>query len=52
MDVLAAYWDVGSFRGAAEICGTTHKTVRRRIVEAHEARMRSCMPRSSPITSS
>jgi hypothetical protein len=27
---------VGSFRGAAKICGTTHKTVRR-IVEAHEA---------------
>ena len=36
MDVLAAYREVGSFRGAATICGTTHKTVRR-IVEAHEA---------------
>ena len=36
MDVLAAYREVGSFRGAAVICGTTHKTVRR-IVEAHEA---------------
>jgi hypothetical protein len=36
MDVIAAYRDVGSYRGAAEICGTTHKTVRR-IVEAHEA---------------
>ena len=36
MDVLAAYREVGSFRGAAAICGTTHKTVRR-IVEAHEA---------------
>ena len=36
MDVLAAYREVGSYRGAAEICGTTHKTVRR-IVEAHEA---------------
>ncbi|MGH3339488.1 MAG: helix-turn-helix domain-containing protein, partial [Propionibacteriaceae bacterium] len=36
MDVLAAYRDVGSYRGAAEICGTTHKTVRR-IIEAHEA---------------
>ena len=35
MDVIAAYRDVGSFRGAAEICGTTHKTVRR-IIEAHE----------------
>ncbi len=36
MDVLAAYREVGSYRGAAAICGTTHKTVRR-IVEAHEA---------------
>jgi transposase len=36
MDVLAAYREVGSFRGAAEICGTTHKTVKR-IVERHNA---------------
>jgi transposase len=36
MDILAAYREVGSYRGAAAICGTTHKTVRR-IVEAHEA---------------
>ena len=39
MDVIAAYRDVGSYRGAAEICGTTHKTVRR-IIEAHEAGQR------------
>ena len=36
MDVIAAYRDVGSYRGAAEICGTTHKTVKR-IVEAQQA---------------
>ncbi|MGH3926565.1 MAG: IS21 family transposase, partial [Pseudonocardiaceae bacterium] len=36
MDVIAAFRDVGSYRGAAAICGTTHKTVRR-IIEAHEA---------------
>jgi len=36
MDILAAYREVGSYRGAAVICGTTHKTVRR-VVEAHEA---------------
>jgi hypothetical protein len=36
MDVLAAYREVGSYRGAAVICGTTHKTVRR-IVDRHEA---------------
>jgi hypothetical protein len=34
MDVLAAYWEVGTYRGAAVICGTTHKTVKR-IVERH-----------------
>ena len=33
MDVIAAYRDVGTYRGAAAICGTTHKTVRR-IIEA------------------
>jgi transposase len=36
MDVIAAYQQVGSYRGAATICGTTHKTVRR-IVEAQLA---------------
>jgi hypothetical protein len=36
MDVLAAYGEVGSYRGAAEICGTRHKTVKR-IVERHNA---------------
>jgi transposase len=34
MDILAAYQEVGSYRGAAELCGTTHKTVRR-VVERH-----------------
>jgi transposase len=36
MDILAAYREVGSYRGAAAMCGTTHKTVRR-VVEAHGA---------------
>jgi transposase len=36
MDVLAAYREVGSYRGAAQMCGTTHKTVKR-IVERHNA---------------
>ncbi len=36
MDVIAAYRDVGSYRGAAAICNTTHKTVKR-IVEQHNA---------------
>jgi transposase len=36
MDVISAYRDVGTYRGAAVICGTTHKTVKR-IIELHEA---------------
>lgn len=35
MDINAAYREVGTYRGAAEICGTTHKTVKR-VVEAAE----------------
>ena len=34
MDVIAAYQQVGSFRGAAELCGTTHKTVKRIVTVA------------------
>lgn len=36
MDIVAAYQLVGTYRGAAEICGTTHKTVRR-VIERVEA---------------
>ena len=36
MDVISAYQQVGTYRGAAEICGTTHKTVRR-VIERAEA---------------
>ena len=36
MDIISAYREVGSYRGAAEICATTHKTVRR-VVERAEA---------------
>jgi transposase len=43
MDVIAAYRDVGTYRGAAVICGTTHKTVRR-VVEAHEAASNGVVP--------
>jgi hypothetical protein len=37
MDIVAAYQQVGTYRGAAEICGTTHKTVRRVIERAQGA---------------
>ena len=36
MNIIAAYQQVGTYRGAAEICGTTHKTVRR-VIERAEA---------------
>jgi transposase len=36
MDIIAAYREAGTFRGAAEMTGTTHKTVRR-VIARHEA---------------
>ena len=36
MNIISTYWEVGTFRGAAELCGTTHKTVKR-VVERAEA---------------
>jgi transposase len=36
MDIIAAYREAGSYRGAAAISGTTHKTVRR-VIARHEA---------------
>ena len=32
MDIESAYREVGTFRGAAEICSTTPKTVRRVVL--------------------
>lgn len=36
MDIIAAYREVGTYRGAAAACNTTHKTVKR-VIERHEA---------------
>lgn len=36
MDVVSAYRDVGSYRGAAEVCGVDPKTVKRKVL-AYEA---------------
>ena len=36
MDIVAAFGQVGTYRGAAALCGTTHKTVRR-VIEDHGA---------------
>ncbi len=47
MDVITAYREVGSYRGAAAICGTTHKTVKR-IIARHEAGGRRPVRASRP----
>jgi len=31
LDIVTAYREVGTYRGAAEICGVTHKTVKRTV---------------------
>jgi transposase len=36
MDIISAYRETGTYRGAAAICGTTPKTVRR-VIARHEA---------------
>ncbi len=36
LNVITAYREVGTYRGAAVMCGVTHKTVRR-ILEADRA---------------
>src|SRR5690348_1001720 len=36
MDIIAAYREAGTYRGAALVTGTTHKTVRR-VIARHEA---------------
>ncbi len=36
MDIISAYREVGTYRGAAQVTGTTHKTVKR-VIDRHEA---------------
>ena len=36
MDIISAYREVGTYRGAAEVTGTTHRTVKR-VIARHEA---------------
>jgi transposase len=55
MDIISASQQVGSYRAAAELCGTTHKTVKRvvekfetggtppaRVERAHRSRRLAC----------
>ena len=44
MDIINAYRELGCYRAAAELCGTTHKTVRR-IVERQQGAPRPERPR-------
>ncbi len=44
MDIINAYRELGSYRAAAKLCGTTHKTVRR-VVERQEGAARPERPR-------
>ncbi len=37
LDILSAYAELGSYRATAELCGTTHKTVRRVVERRSEA---------------
>lgn len=45
LDILSAYRDLGSYRAAAALCGTTHKTVRR-VVERRSGEPPEHPPRS------
>jgi len=36
MDIIAAYREVGSYRGAAAMCNTTHRTVKRAVRQREE----------------
>jgi hypothetical protein len=44
LEIINAYRELGSYRAAAELCGTTHKTVRR-IVERQQGAARPERPR-------
>lgn len=37
MDMTSAFREVGSYRGAAKICGTTHRTVKKAVLAAQRA---------------
>lgn len=41
LDIVTAYREVGTYRGAAEMCGVTHKTVSRVINRAEAAQVRA-----------
>jgi transposase len=48
MNIISTYREVGTYRGAAELCGTTHKTVKRVVerAKAGEPPQRAARPRN------
>jgi transposase len=46
LDIVTAYREVGTYRGAAEICGVTHKTVKRTVERAEAAEQRMARRRN------
>ena len=48
MDIISAYREVGTYRGVAEICGTTHKTVRRTVERAEAGGLGRAEPADRP----
>ena len=48
MEIVNAYELVGSYRGAAALCGTTHKTVKRVMNRRHLAEATSQTPETMP----
>lgn len=48
MDIISAYREIGSYRGAAEMCGTTHKAVRLTVEQAQPGEMDQAKPTDRP----
>lgn len=46
LDIVTAYREVGTYRGAAEMCGVTHKTVSRVVNRAEAAERRTARRRN------
>lgn len=54
MDIITAFEQVGTYRGAAALCGTTHRTVKRvveasRVGESLEPRRQRTLVRNNDV---
>jgi transposase len=49
MDVVAAYRDVGTYRGAAAICGVAPKTVKRKVLAQEAGELDEDRARRAPV---